>query len=91
MRLQARRDIGLLIRDRRQRKGWTQEQFATMLGKTRRWMMQVELAQTNPDISSVLRALRFLDVALVAEDVPASEPDELLDEVLSRTTRGKQK
>lgn len=91
MRLQTRRDIGLLIRVRRQRKGWTQEQFATMLGKTRRWMMQVELAQTNPDISSVLRALRFLDVALVAEDVPASEPDELLDEVLSRTTRGKQK
>ncbi len=62
-----------------------------MLGKTRRWMMQVELAQTNPDISGVLRAFRFLDIAFVAEDVPASEPDELLDEVLSRTTRGKQK
>lgn len=91
MRLQTRRDVGLLIRDRRQKKGWTQEQFATMLGKTRRWMIQVELGQTNPDISSVLRAFRFLDVALIPEHLPANEPDDLLDEVLRRATRGKRK
>lgn len=91
MRLQTRRDIGLIIRDRRRKKGWTQEQLATLLGKTRRWMMQVELGQTNPDISSVLRAFRFLDIALVPEDLPASEPNRMLDEVLNRATRGKRK
>lgn len=88
MRLQTRRDFGLLIRDRRRKKGWTQEQLATSLGKTRRWMMQVELGQTNPDVSSMLRAFNLLDVALVSEPLSASEPDALLDEVLDRATRG---
>ena len=90
MRLQTRRDFGLLIRDRRRKKGWTQEQLATSLGKTRRWMMQVELGQTNPDISSVLRAFNLLDLALFSEPLSASEPDALLEEVLDRTTRGNQ-
>lgn len=62
-----------------------------MLGKTRRWMTQVELGQTNPDITSVLRACRLLDVALVPENVTASEPNPLIDEVLSRSTRGRRK
>lgn len=88
MRLQTRRDFGLLIRDRRRKKGWTQEQLATSLGKTRRWMMQVELGQTNPDVSSMLRAFNLLDVALISEPLPASAPDELLEEVLDRATRG---
>lgn len=88
MRLQTRRDFGLLIRDRRRKKGWTQEQLATSLGKTRRWMMQVELGQTNPDVSSMLRAFNLLDVALISEPLSASEPDELLEEVLDRATRG---
>lgn len=88
MRLQTRRDFGLLIRDRRRKKGWTQEQLATSLGKTRRWMMQVELGQTNPDVSSMLRAFNLLDVALISEPLPASEPDALLEEVLDRATRG---
>jgi len=88
MYLHNRRDLGSLIRSLRKKKGWTQEELATELGKTRRWMMQVELGQTNADIATILRALRMLGVRLRIEDVPESNPDADIAAVLLRTTRG---
>jgi transcriptional regulator with XRE-family HTH domain len=86
--IRYRRDVGALIRDHRKQKGWTQEALATKLGKTRRWMTKVELGQTNPDISSVLRALQLLDVALQPVELPPRESDPALDKVLLSTSRG---
>jgi HTH-type transcriptional regulator / antitoxin HipB len=88
MYLHNRRDLGSLIRSLRKKKGWTQEELATQLGKTRRWMMQVELGQTNADIATILRALRMLGVRLRIEDVPESNPDADIAAVLLRTARG---
>jgi HTH-type transcriptional regulator / antitoxin HipB len=86
--IRYRRDVGALIRDHRKRKGWTQEELATKLGKTRRWMTKVELGQTNPDISSILRALQLLDLALQPVKLEPQLPDPAIDEVLRRTSRG---
>jgi transcriptional regulator with XRE-family HTH domain len=88
MYLHNRRDLGSLIRSLRKKKGWTQEELATQLGKTRRWMMQVELGQTNADIATILRALRMLGVRLRIEDLPESNPDADIAAVLLRTARG---
>jgi transcriptional regulator with XRE-family HTH domain len=88
MYLHNRRDLGSLIRSLRKKKGWTQEELATQLGKTRRWMMQVELGQTNADIATILRALRMLGVRLRIEDLPESNPDADITAVLLRTARG---
>lgn len=88
MYLHNRRDLGSLIRSLRKKKGWTQEELATQLGKTRRWMMQVELGQTNADIATILRALRMLGVRLRIEHMPESNPDADIAAVLLRTARG---
>lgn len=86
--IRYRRDVGALIRDHRKRKGWTQEELATKLGKTRRWMTKVELGQTNPDISSILRALHLLDLALQPVTLEPQRPDPDIEEVLRRASRG---
>lgn len=86
--IRYRRDVGALIREHRKRKGWTQEELATKLGKTRRWMTKVELGQTNPDISSILRAFQLLDLALQPVELEPQQSDPAIDAVLRRTSRG---
>lgn len=84
-----RREVGALIRSLRKEKGWTQDELASRLSKTRRWMMQVELGQTNADIATILRALRMLGIRLRIERVPEAETERAADiaTALQRTTR----
>lgn len=84
MYIRTRLEIGLIIRNLRKEKGFTQEELATRLGRTRRWMMQVELGQTNADISTVLRALRILGAGVLIEPLPEVPPNPDIEAVLRR-------
>lgn len=72
MHISTKRELGLVLRDLRRRRGLTQAALADVLGVSRRWVNQVEQAKTNADISTVLRALKELGVEISV--VPRATP-----------------
>ncbi len=56
------REIGLLVRDQRKSRGWTQDQFAKRLAVSRLWVVQLEKGKDTAQIGLVLRALNELGV-----------------------------
>lgn len=53
-------DFATIMRDLRMRKGWTQTDLATQVGKTRRWVSSVERGKTDLSLSSALAVMRVL-------------------------------
>lgn len=72
MRIQSERDLGLQIRDRRNRLGWSQADLAGRIGASRRWVVEVEQGKPRAELGLVLRALAALGLSLnLREAVPA--------------------
>jgi transcriptional regulator with XRE-family HTH domain len=53
------------VRQRRQQRGWTLDTAATRLGVSRRLLAQIEAAQANPSLSTLLSIAAGFDVSLV--------------------------
>jgi HTH-type transcriptional regulator/antitoxin HipB len=64
MHVKTSTDIGALVRDRRARLGWTQEELARRVGVSRLWVMQLEKGKPTAQLGLALRAIKELGVAL---------------------------
>ena len=64
-------DLGAVIRDRRKQLKLDQAGFATRIGVSRQWVIQIERGRPRAELGLVLRALDALDIQL---DARAGEP-----------------
>ena len=71
--LKTAREIGLLIRDQRKSRKWTQQKLADLLGVGRLWVIHMEQGKSTVRLDLVLSALRELDVQLSVQ-LPSSTP-----------------
>jgi HTH-type transcriptional regulator/antitoxin HipB len=70
MLIKTPKEIGLLVRDQRKARGWTQDVFAQRLGVSRLWVLQLEQGKSTAQIGLVLRALNELDVPVQVDLSP---------------------
>lgn len=70
--------FGAFVRASRIRSGLTQEQLAQAVGKSRRWLQDVEQGKVNPSLAASIDLAVALGYELVAEH---SERSEVLDQV----------
>jgi HTH-type transcriptional regulator/antitoxin HipB len=74
-RLSTARDIGALIRDRRQEAGLTQEQLAAKAQVGRQWLVAFESgAHDRAEIAKVLAVLAAVGVRLYVDDGEVTQP-----------------
>lgn len=64
MRIKTIRELGQLIRSARRKKNLTQAVFATQVGVSRKWVVDVESGERTSDLSLVLRAMNALGLIL---------------------------
>ena len=64
-------DLGAVIRDRRKQLKLDQATFASRIGVSRQWVIQIEQGRPRAELGLVLRALDALDIQL---DASAREP-----------------
>ena len=81
------RDFGALIRDRRQRRGWSQQALADAIGASRIWVNQVERGKPRAELGLVLRALDLLGVDLRADERNNVAGAADIDAIVTRTRR----
>lgn len=67
--------IGARVKHERTKKSWTLDQLATAAGVSRRMVVNIEQAATNPSIATLLRISDALGVGLPALVEPPSSPD----------------
>ena len=72
MKIKTTRDIGLLMREARSRKGLSQAALAKMINVTQTWISWVENGKPTAEIGSVLLALSTLGVEMDFRLPPAS-------------------
>ena len=58
--------IGILVRDQRQQRGWSQGELAEKVGVSRLWIGQLEKGKESVEAALVLRTLHALGLALNA-------------------------
>jgi putative transcriptional regulator len=61
-------DLGALLRERRESKGWTQQQLADRVGVSRRWVNEFEAGKGNARVRLVFDALNTLGIELEVND-----------------------
>jgi HTH-type transcriptional regulator/antitoxin HipB len=64
MNIQAAKDLGALIRDRRRQLGLTQQKLADEVGVSRVWIVALEQGKPSAQMELVLRTLRGLGLTL---------------------------
>jgi len=67
MRIRTPTDLGALIRDRRTKLGLSQATLAQKVGVSRQWIVAVEKGKPRAEIGLLLRTVRALGIALMAE------------------------
>jgi HTH-type transcriptional regulator / antitoxin HipB len=104
MKIEKVRDVGRLIRARRDELGWSQSDLAERIESTRRWVSEIEHGKSTAEVGLVLAALAALglevrsgpaETALVDRDplpdpTPPS-PSPSFDEILSRHVQGERR
>ena len=83
MRIVNARDVGALIRDRREALSWSQETLAHRSGVSKRWVVAVESGKPGAQIGLVLRVLSTLDIVLDAT-TGTGDDGRALDALLDR-------
>jgi HTH-type transcriptional regulator/antitoxin HipB len=73
MRIRTARDIGILIKEARNRRGLSQATLAKMINTTQTWVSWIENGKPSAEIGSVLLALTTLGVEMNF-DLPTSSP-----------------
>lgn len=64
MRIQTASEIGLLVRETRRDRGWSQDQLADAVGATRQWVARLEAGRARVELALTLRALRALGITV---------------------------
>ena len=64
MRIRTARDIGILIKEARNRRGLSQAALAKMINTTQTWVSWIENGKQTAEIGSVLLALTTLGVEM---------------------------
>lgn len=64
MMIRTATDLGAVIRERRRKLGWDQQTFASKIGVSRQWVIEIEKGKARAEVGLVLRALDALDVSL---------------------------
>ena len=62
--MQIQQQLGARIRQFRQKKGWSQEEFADICGIHRSHMGEIERGEKDMTISTLLKVSRGLNIAL---------------------------
>ncbi len=79
--------LGALVRDRRLRRGLTQERLALATGLSSHTVLDIETGKGNPRLDSLFRLINAVGLVLAAEDVPPeSAAGDLLASVIARHT-----
>jgi transcriptional regulator with XRE-family HTH domain len=73
MRVTSQRDLGLLIRERREQLGLTQQAFADLIDVPRLWVATVESGRGNPTLSRLLAVCRGAGLVLRLDDSAAPQ------------------
>ena len=71
--IKTAKEIGLLVREQRKSRGWTQDIFAQKLGVSRLWVVQMEQGKSTAQIGLVLRALNELGLPMQIDLNPKDE------------------
>jgi HTH-type transcriptional regulator/antitoxin HipB len=64
MRIRTPREVGLLIRELRTRRQWSQGRLAEAIGVSRQWVAALEHGKPRAELGLTLRALNALGVTL---------------------------
>ncbi|MEO8998144.1 MAG: helix-turn-helix domain-containing protein [Rhodanobacter sp.] len=64
MLIRTPQDIGVLLREHRQKIGLDQAELARRIGVSRQWLVEVERGKPRAEIGLVLRALNVLSIPL---------------------------
>lgn len=64
MRLKTMAGIGILVRDQRRQRGWSQTELAEKVGVSRLWVGHLEKGKESVEAGLVLRTLQALDLSL---------------------------
>jgi y4mF family transcriptional regulator len=64
MRIKTADTLGILVRDQRKQRGWSQTQLAQEVGVSRLWVSQLENGKETVEFGLVLKTLHALDLAL---------------------------
>ncbi|MCA1790721.1 MAG: helix-turn-helix domain-containing protein [Thioalkalivibrio sp.] len=104
MKIERVRDVGRLIRARRDELGWSQSELAERIESTRRWVSEIEQGKQTAEVGLVLAALAALGLEVrsgPAETVPVGQdslpdptplsPSPSFDEILDRHVEGERR
>ncbi|MDA1069362.1 MAG: helix-turn-helix domain-containing protein [Verrucomicrobia bacterium] len=72
MKVNSPKDLGLLVRDCRKSKGWTQAELAKRSGVKPLWISQFERGKSTAQVKLVFSALKALGIDLWTRD-PSSK------------------
>ncbi len=77
MRIRSPRDLGLLVRERRQELRFTQARLAASVGVSRKWIIDLEAGKRSAELGLVLRTLNVigLDVDIRPRSAALGSPD----------------
>ncbi|MBL8897588.1 MAG: helix-turn-helix transcriptional regulator [Planctomycetes bacterium] len=93
MRIRTAKDLGLLAREQRKRRGWGQAELAERVGVSRQWVVAFEGGKPGVELGLVLRTLHELGLELEigggeqSGGAPALESAVDLDALLERARR----
>ncbi|WP_336802164.1 helix-turn-helix transcriptional regulator [Kaistia sp. MMO-174] len=79
MRIRTSRDIGILIREARKRRGLSQAALAKMINTTQTWVSWIENGKPSAEIGNVLLVLTTLGVEMNFDLPRSSSPPALSD------------
>jgi transcriptional regulator with XRE-family HTH domain len=90
MRIRSARDLGLLVREARRVRQFTQAQLAAKAGVGRDWVVALEKGNSGAEMGRVLRTLRALECSLeIGYKIPGDEPETKtatrLDQIIARS------
>ncbi|HEU5152676.1 MAG TPA: helix-turn-helix domain-containing protein, partial [Iamia sp.] len=83
MKVHTARDIGALVRARRQELGLSQGALAERASVSRQWLVAAEAGKPTVELAAVLRVLAALDLALDLRTAPSGPPAIDLDDHLA--------
>jgi len=74
MNIRSAKELGALVRSRRQQHDWTQADLAGKVGVSALWVSQLERGKSTAQVGLILRTLKVLNLTLAIEEPGENEP-----------------